>query len=67
MYQYLIPSYAFMSAKRPDPATCKAFVDDDLPGLPLPLPPACCSVPAFDGTSCLLVLRVSIGRTAIFA
>jgi hypothetical protein len=41
MYQYLIPSYAFMSAKRPDPATCKAFVDDDLPGLP---PPRC--VPA---------------------
>ena len=32
MYQYLIPSYAFMSAERPDPATCKAFVDDDLPG-----------------------------------
>jgi hypothetical protein len=33
MYQYLIPTYAFMTAPRPDPATCKAFVDDNLPGM----------------------------------
>jgi len=31
MYQYLIPTYAFMTAPRPNPATCKAFVDDNLP------------------------------------
>ena len=30
-YQYLIPTYAFRSCLRPDPSTCKQFVDDDLP------------------------------------